>query len=135
MSTLELTVFLTYSSLLLVLSYYGSHRIWMTYLHYRHKFRLPTPAGRFGTPRHLHAELGFAGGGIPALPLNLPLLKGAHAAIRAAGVESIVAAIMGERLGAERGALIGQHGQLALGDGPPGLGPAARGCAARAGRA
>ena len=47
MSTLELSVFLAYSSLLLVLSLYGSHRIWMVYLHYRHKFRLPTPAGRF----------------------------------------------------------------------------------------
>jgi len=47
MSTLELSVFLAYSSLLLVLSLYGSHRIWMVYLHYRHKYRLPTPAGRF----------------------------------------------------------------------------------------
>ena len=47
MSTLELSVFLAYSSLLLVLSFYGSHRIWMVYLHYRHKYRLPTPAGRF----------------------------------------------------------------------------------------
>ena len=47
MNTLELSVFLAYSSLLLVLSLYGSHRIWMVYLHYRHKYRLPTPAGRF----------------------------------------------------------------------------------------
>jgi cellulose synthase/poly-beta-1,6-N-acetylglucosamine synthase-like glycosyltransferase len=47
MSPLELSVFLAYSCLLLVLSLYGSHRIWMVYLHYRHKYRLPTPAGRF----------------------------------------------------------------------------------------
>ncbi len=47
MSTLELSVFLAYSLLLLVLSIYGSHRIRMAYLHYRHKYRLPTPAGRF----------------------------------------------------------------------------------------
>jgi cellulose synthase/poly-beta-1,6-N-acetylglucosamine synthase-like glycosyltransferase len=47
MSSLELSVFVAYSLLLLVLSVYGSHRIRMAYLHYRHKYRLPTPAGRF----------------------------------------------------------------------------------------
>src|SRR5512136_1835133 len=47
MSSLELSVFVAYSLLLLVLSFYGSHRIRMAHLHYRHKYRLPTPAGRF----------------------------------------------------------------------------------------
>jgi len=47
MSPVELAIFLAYSALLLVLSIYGSHRIRMTYLHYRHRYRLPTPAGRF----------------------------------------------------------------------------------------
>src|SRR5512137_66029 len=61
MSTLELSVFVAYSLLLLVLSFYGSHRIRMAYLHYRHKYRLPTPAGRF-------AEL-------PRVTIQLPMFN------------------------------------------------------------
>jgi cellulose synthase/poly-beta-1,6-N-acetylglucosamine synthase-like glycosyltransferase len=68
MSTLELSVFLAYSSLLLVLSFYGSHRIWMAYLHYRHKYNLPTPAGRF-------AEL-------PRVTVQLPMFNELYVAER-----------------------------------------------------
>ncbi len=47
MSALELSVVVGYALLLLVLSVYGSHRYAMAYLYYRHKYRLPTPKGRF----------------------------------------------------------------------------------------
>lgn len=47
MSALELSVVIAYALLLLVLSVYGSHRYLMAYLYYRHKYRLPTPKGRF----------------------------------------------------------------------------------------
>jgi cellulose synthase/poly-beta-1,6-N-acetylglucosamine synthase-like glycosyltransferase len=47
MSALELSVVVGYALLLLVLSVYGSHRYVMAYLYYRHKYRLPTPKGRF----------------------------------------------------------------------------------------
>jgi len=47
MSTLELSVVIAYALLLLVLSVYGSHRYVMAYLYYRHKYRLPTPQGRY----------------------------------------------------------------------------------------
>jgi cellulose synthase/poly-beta-1,6-N-acetylglucosamine synthase-like glycosyltransferase len=47
MSALELSVVVAYALLLLVLSVYGSHRYTMAYLYYRHKYRLPTPLGRF----------------------------------------------------------------------------------------
>ena len=47
MSALELSVVVAYALLLLVLSVYGSHRYAMAYLYYRHKYRLPTPKGRF----------------------------------------------------------------------------------------
>jgi cellulose synthase/poly-beta-1,6-N-acetylglucosamine synthase-like glycosyltransferase len=47
MSPLELSVVVAYALLLLVLSVYGSHRYVMAYLYYRHKYRLPTPPGRF----------------------------------------------------------------------------------------
>jgi cellulose synthase/poly-beta-1,6-N-acetylglucosamine synthase-like glycosyltransferase len=57
MSPLELSIFLAYSSLLLVLSLYGSHRIWMVYLHYRHKYRLPTPAARYQTLPRMTVQL------------------------------------------------------------------------------
>ena len=67
MSTLELSVFLAYSALLLVLSFYGSHRIWMAYLHYRHKYRLPTPAWRFSGTSGLYAR--------PEVKLLLSLLR------------------------------------------------------------
>jgi cellulose synthase/poly-beta-1,6-N-acetylglucosamine synthase-like glycosyltransferase len=47
MSALELSVVVAYALLLLVLSVYGSHRYAMAYLYHRHKYRLPTPKGRF----------------------------------------------------------------------------------------
>jgi cellulose synthase/poly-beta-1,6-N-acetylglucosamine synthase-like glycosyltransferase len=47
MSPLEISVVIAYVSVLLVLSAYGSHRYYMAYLYYRHKFRLPTPKRRF----------------------------------------------------------------------------------------
>ena len=52
MSPLEISVFVAYASLLACLSIYGVHRYVMAFLYYRHKFKLPTPAGRFEeTPR------------------------------------------------------------------------------------
>ena len=47
MSPLEIAVIIAYVAVLLVLSVYGSHRYYMAYLYYRHKFRLPTPKRRF----------------------------------------------------------------------------------------
>jgi cellulose synthase/poly-beta-1,6-N-acetylglucosamine synthase-like glycosyltransferase len=47
MSTLELTVVVAYALLLCVLSLYGLHRYAMTYLYFRHKYRLAAPKGRF----------------------------------------------------------------------------------------
>ncbi len=47
MSTLELSVVVSYALLLLVLSVYGSHRYAMAYLFHRHRYRLPSPKGRF----------------------------------------------------------------------------------------
>jgi cellulose synthase/poly-beta-1,6-N-acetylglucosamine synthase-like glycosyltransferase len=47
MSPLEIAVVVAYVAVLLVLSVYGSHRYYMAYLYYRHKFRLPTPKRRF----------------------------------------------------------------------------------------
>ncbi|HYG68658.1 MAG TPA: cellulose synthase family protein [Anaeromyxobacteraceae bacterium] len=49
MSPLELSVVIGYASLLCLLSFYGAHRYAMQYLYYRHKYRLPTPKGRFET--------------------------------------------------------------------------------------
>jgi cellulose synthase/poly-beta-1,6-N-acetylglucosamine synthase-like glycosyltransferase len=47
MSATELTVIFAYVAVLLVLSVYGSHRYYMAYLYYRHKYKLPTPKARF----------------------------------------------------------------------------------------
>jgi len=47
MSPLEIAVIVAYVAVLIVLSVYGSHRYDMTYLYYRHKFKLPTPRGRW----------------------------------------------------------------------------------------
>jgi cellulose synthase/poly-beta-1,6-N-acetylglucosamine synthase-like glycosyltransferase len=47
MSLVEILVIFAYVGVLLVLSVYGSHRYYMAYLYYRHKFRLPTPERRF----------------------------------------------------------------------------------------
>jgi cellulose synthase/poly-beta-1,6-N-acetylglucosamine synthase-like glycosyltransferase len=47
MSPLELSVVIGYALLLCLLSFYGAHRYAMQFLYYRHKYRLPTPKGRF----------------------------------------------------------------------------------------
>ena len=47
MSPLELSVLVGYAFLLLVLSAFGMHRYAMTFLYYRHKYKLAAPAGRF----------------------------------------------------------------------------------------
>jgi cellulose synthase/poly-beta-1,6-N-acetylglucosamine synthase-like glycosyltransferase len=57
MSALEITVFVAYAALLLVLSVYGIHRYAMAFLYYRHKFKLPTPPGRFETPPRVTVQL------------------------------------------------------------------------------
>ncbi len=43
MSPLEIAVIIAYVLVLLILSVYGSHRYFMAYLYYRHKYNLPTP--------------------------------------------------------------------------------------------
>ncbi len=47
MTSIEIAVVGAYVLVLLVLSVYGSHRYFMAYLYYRHKYRLPTPRARF----------------------------------------------------------------------------------------
>jgi cellulose synthase/poly-beta-1,6-N-acetylglucosamine synthase-like glycosyltransferase len=47
MSPLEIAVVVAYGVVLLVLSVYGSHRYFMAYLYYRHKYKLPVPQRRF----------------------------------------------------------------------------------------
>lgn len=46
MSPAEIAFLLVYFTVLLVLSVYGSHRYRMAFLYYRHKYKLPTPAGK-----------------------------------------------------------------------------------------
>jgi cellulose synthase/poly-beta-1,6-N-acetylglucosamine synthase-like glycosyltransferase len=48
MSHLDIATIGAYVAVLLVLSVYGSHRYYMAYLYYRHKYALPTPRARFG---------------------------------------------------------------------------------------
>ena len=57
MTSLELSVVVGYALLLCVLSIYGSHRYAMAYLYYRHKYRLPTPRGRFETLPRVTVQL------------------------------------------------------------------------------
>jgi cellulose synthase/poly-beta-1,6-N-acetylglucosamine synthase-like glycosyltransferase len=57
MSALEITVFVSYAALLVGLSVYGIHRYAMAFLYYRHKYRLPTPAGRFRTVPRVTVQL------------------------------------------------------------------------------
>jgi len=47
MESIDIAVIVSYVLVLLVLSVYGSHRYWMAYLYYRHKYKLPTPKARF----------------------------------------------------------------------------------------
>ena len=60
MSLVEILVILAYVGVLLVLSVYGSHRYYMAYLYYRHKFRLPTPRRRFDRVLRTARERGRA---------------------------------------------------------------------------
>ncbi|HTP26043.1 MAG TPA: cellulose synthase family protein, partial [Anaeromyxobacteraceae bacterium] len=57
MSPLENAVIIAYIAVLLVLSVYGSHRYYMAYLYYRHKFRLPTPRARFESLPRITVQL------------------------------------------------------------------------------
>ena len=57
MSLPEIAVIVAYGLVLLVLSVYGSHRYFMAYLYYRHKYNLPTPRGRFETPPRVTVQL------------------------------------------------------------------------------
>ncbi|MEI6224220.1 MAG: cellulose synthase family protein [Deltaproteobacteria bacterium] len=47
MSSLEIAVVAAYGLVLLVLSVYGSHRYFMAYLYYRHKYNVPVPRHRW----------------------------------------------------------------------------------------
>lgn len=53
----DIAVIAAYALVLAVLSVYGSHRYWMAYLYYRHKFKLPTPLRRFTTPPRITVQL------------------------------------------------------------------------------
>jgi cellulose synthase/poly-beta-1,6-N-acetylglucosamine synthase-like glycosyltransferase len=68
MSPIELSVVVAYALLLALLSVYGAHRYVMTYLHYRHKYRLPTPPGRFER--------------LPRVTVQLPIFNEMHVAER-----------------------------------------------------
>jgi cellulose synthase/poly-beta-1,6-N-acetylglucosamine synthase-like glycosyltransferase len=57
MSFLDIAVVVAYVAVLLVLSVYGSHRYYMAYLYYRHKFRLPTPKRRFAALPRVTVQL------------------------------------------------------------------------------
>jgi len=47
MSSFEIAVVAAYGLVLLVLSVYGSHRYFMAYLYYRHKYNVPVPRSRW----------------------------------------------------------------------------------------
>ncbi len=74
MSALELSVVVAYALLLLVLSVYGSHRYAMAYLYHRHKYRLPTPKGRFEK--------------LPRVTIQLPIFNEMYVAERLIGAVS-----------------------------------------------
>src|SRR5512136_2335331 len=57
MSPLEIAVVVAYGLVLLVLSVYGSHRYFMAYLYYRHKYNVPVPATRFEQLPHVTVQL------------------------------------------------------------------------------
>jgi cellulose synthase/poly-beta-1,6-N-acetylglucosamine synthase-like glycosyltransferase len=46
MTLVETVLLVVYFAVLMVLSAYGSHRYFMAYLYYRHKFKMPWPKGR-----------------------------------------------------------------------------------------
>ena len=47
MSSIEIAIVAAYGLVLLVLSVYGSHRYFMAYLYYRHKYNVPVPKQRW----------------------------------------------------------------------------------------
>ena len=57
MSAAEIIFLAIYFGVLAVLSMYGSHRYRMAYLYYRHKYKLPTPAGRFSSMPRVTVQL------------------------------------------------------------------------------
>jgi cellulose synthase/poly-beta-1,6-N-acetylglucosamine synthase-like glycosyltransferase len=57
MSPFEIAVVVAYGLVLLVLSVYGSHRYFMAYLYYRHKYNVPVPATRFEQLPHVTVQL------------------------------------------------------------------------------
>jgi cellulose synthase/poly-beta-1,6-N-acetylglucosamine synthase-like glycosyltransferase len=71
MSPIEIAVVGAYVIVLLVLSVYGSHRYFMAYLYYRHKYRLPAPRARF-------AEL-------PRVTVQLPIFNEMYVVERLVG--------------------------------------------------
>ena len=71
MTSIEIAVVGAYVLVLLVLSVYGSHRYFMAYLYYRHKYRLPVPRARF-------AEL-------PRVTVQLPIFNEMYVVERLVG--------------------------------------------------
>jgi cellulose synthase/poly-beta-1,6-N-acetylglucosamine synthase-like glycosyltransferase len=73
MSPIEIAVVVAYVLVLLVLSVYGSHRYFMAYLYYRHKYNLPTARSRYDQ--------------LPTVTVQLPIFNEMYV------VERLVAAV------------------------------------------
>ncbi|MEI7705542.1 MAG: cellulose synthase family protein [Deltaproteobacteria bacterium] len=73
MSSIEIAVVAAYGLVLLVLSVYGSHRYFMAYLYYRHKYNVPVPKRRWDS--------------LPRVTVQLPIFNEMHV------VERLVAAV------------------------------------------
>jgi cellulose synthase/poly-beta-1,6-N-acetylglucosamine synthase-like glycosyltransferase len=73
MSSFEIAVVAAYGLVLLVLSVYGSHRYFMAYLYFRHKYNVPVPRRRFET--------------LPRVTVQLPVFNEMHV------VERLIAAV------------------------------------------
>jgi len=57
MTLVESLLLAVYFLVLVVLSFYGSHRYFMAYLYYRHKYKLPVPAGKLETLPRVTVQL------------------------------------------------------------------------------
>ena len=57
MSSFEIAVVAAYGLVLLVLSVYGSHRYFMAYLYYRHKYNVPVPRHRWDVMPRVTVQL------------------------------------------------------------------------------
>jgi len=57
MTPLEIAILTTYFAVLCVLSVYGMHRYYMSYLYYRYRGNLPVPAGRLDRVPHVTVQL------------------------------------------------------------------------------